>query len=84
MAKISLDDLKGDVKPKPVHDSESSDEADSDSEYESIEYQASEVVDKMKLLGVKEQKLSKMLEPWIAQDLIPDFILLAKIFKLGK
>ena len=49
-----------------------------------IESDLSDLITKFDILGVKKEAISNFIAPWKAQELTPDFILLAKIFKKGK
>ena len=42
-----------------------------------------ELITKLDILGVGKEEISKLIAPWQARKLKPDFILLSKIFRKG-
>ena len=43
----------------------------------------SKLLEKFMILGVEEQRISKLIEPWQVSKINPDFIFCAKIFRKG-
>ena len=47
------------------------------------ESEQSEILGKLMLLGMEEQRISKLIEPWHVLQIKPDFIFCARIFRKG-